>query len=134
MREMKIQDLRVGNYYIGYDDRLHKIGLSDFKALNEIELDELIKEPGLVTRSWLLEKGFKSLNHFTVTNSLFRPIGRDRYICVGDIDNANQMVYLETIIDDKITDLVCVHNYDYDGRLYMHKFQNLYHAITGEEL
>lgn len=104
---------------------------SDVNA-NYSQLIRFIK-PIPLTEELLLKYGFSKLNHFTVTNSLYKPIGRDRYICIGDIDNANQMVYLETIINGKITDLVCVHNYDYDGRLYVHKLQNLYFTLTGEE-
>ena len=71
-----------------------------------------------MTREELISIGFKEIPHFTIMNSLIYDLGRNRQLSIGDIGNPNEMVYLcERDYDDprKITDLVCIRNYDYDG-------------------
>lgn len=93
-------------------------------------------EPVWLTEEIILKCGFEKIPHFTVTNSMVMDLGRGRYLSISDVDNCNQMTWLQCVEKDKrkITDLICVHNYDYDGWLYLHKLQNIYYALTGKEL
>lgn len=93
-----------------------------------------IMKPIPLTEELLLRCGFKRIQHFTVKNSLILDIGRGRELSIGDVENCNQMMYVYKRDGDAITDIVCLHNYDYDGWLYLHQLQNLYFTITGEEL
>jgi len=34
----------------------------------------------------------------------------------------------------KYSDLICLHNYDYNKEMYIHQLQNLIHALTGKEM
>ena len=64
--------------------------------------------------------GFKEMPHFTINNSLILDIGRNRSISIGCFEEPNEMVVIkEHDREDykKVTDLVCLHNYDYDGYL-----------------
>lgn len=66
----------------------------------------------------LMELGFKEIPHFTVTNSLDYDLGRERRLSFGCIGTPNEMLWLcQQDHDDykKTTDLICLHNYDYDG-------------------
>lgn len=57
---MEIKDLRIGNYYIGYDDKLKQVDLGVFYLLfNDVDLDEIIKSPVLLTETWLVNLGFE---------------------------------------------------------------------------
>ena len=81
-----------------------------------------------MTEQDLIDIGFKEVSNFTVTNSLIYPIKRNRHLSVGCIGSPNEMLYIcETDpIDEKvITDLVCLHNFDYDGYLTKEKLKSL---------
>jgi hypothetical protein len=66
-------------------------------------------------RDKLIEIGFKSINHFTIMNSLTYDLGRGRFLSFGSIDTPNEMLFLEQVENNEITDLICLRNYDYDG-------------------
>ena len=71
-------------------------------------------------REKLLELGFKELPHATIGNIIVFDVGRRRHLSLGSLGTPNEMMYLcETNLgDDKqIDDLICIHNYDYDGYL-----------------
>jgi len=91
-----------------------------------------------LTEEILIKAGFEHLQHFTVTNSIIKNIGRNRIISIGSVGTPNEMIWLceiDMINQTKITDLVCIRNYDYDGgKTDVHQLQNLYYSLTGEEL
>lgn len=69
-------------------------------------------------RDELLKLGFKEMPHFTVANSLIYDIGRKRHLSFGCVDTPNEMIFLCQMDEDndkKISDLICLHNYDHDG-------------------
>ena len=79
----------------------------------------------------------KKIPHFTVTNSYTLDIGRNRIVSVGNVGTPNEMIWLCQINDkdkNKIDDLICLRNYDYDGYTHVHTLQNLIHSLTGTEL
>lgn len=62
--------------------------------------------------------GFKPLPHFTVGNILTLGLSRGRYLSVMCIGQGNESIWLGNKDEDKdggITDLICIHNRDYDG-------------------
>jgi len=76
--------------------------------------------------------GFERLPHFTVQNALIYKLGRNRHLSIGSVGTPNEMLYIcESDKDDcrKITDLVCLHNYDYDGYLSKLKLETLISSI-----
>lgn len=83
------------------------------------------------TEENLLDIGFKKVPHFTITNTLTFDLGRNRILSVGDLDNPNCMMYIcETDENGKYTDLVNIHNFDFDGILCIHKVQNLIELLN----
>jgi hypothetical protein len=78
-----------------------------------------------ITEEIAVEMGFYTLPHFTVTNSHVMDIGRNRLLSLGCIGTPNEMLFIEAIDGDKVTDLVCLHNFDYDGRLTVKRLQKI---------
>jgi hypothetical protein len=90
-----------------------------------------------MTRKELEDIGFYGLPHFTVANNLLFDLGRNRHLSIGDVGTPNEMMYLQEISSEnpkEITDLVCVHNYDYDGYLTKKKLESLCYGITGKSI
>ena len=85
-----------------------------------------------VSEEILLEIGFEKLSHFTIMNSLIYKLGRNRYLSIGCVGTPNEMLYIYETDDDqpnKIVDLVCLHNFDYDGFLSKSKLETLISSI-----
>lgn len=81
----------------------------------------------VLTEDWLLQYGFESHPHFTVMNSKFIKLGRNRQISIGCVGTPNEMVCLQELDVDKrtINDFICLRNFDYDGKTYVHHIQNI---------
>lgn len=129
---IKDNELRIGNIVKDNDGDIIRVNYKTFELLEAFGYCYL--EPIPLTEEILLKCGAKKLPHFTVTNCHLLDLGRNRFLSFSDMNNANQMVWLQTIDESRITDLVCVHNYDYNGKMMLHQLQNLYFALTGEEL
>lgn len=146
---MNANELRIGNYV--YDNGLvHRVVAIRTKEYNKwlcgdgsitatyngayYNCTENEISPIPLTEEMLLKCGFEHIPTFTVTNSMVKGLGRGRWLSVGNVEGANQMIWLQSIEEDKITDLICLHNFDYDGRISLSKLQNLYFVLTGEEL
>jgi len=143
--KITLEDLRVGSL-VGYnnvhakvyciEDKLPRqepqyddkavITLYDGGGLISVTIEEL---SGIeITENIALELGFTKLPHFTVMNSLVFDLGRGRELSLGNVGTPNLILYLgEKSRDgnDFYSDLVSLHNFDYDGELYAHKLQNL---------
>ena len=89
---------------------------------------------GSAFRSDLIEIGFKEIPHFTITSSLIYDLGRNRQLSFGDIGTPNEMLYICEIDRDdpkKITDLICLKNYDYNGYTNIEQIKSIITVITG---
>lgn len=82
----------------------------------------------------LLNLKFKEISHFTIGDSMTYDLGRHRQLSVSCVGTPNEMCFLIELDNEnkptKITDLICVHNYDYDGYLSEAKITALINAIT----
>jgi len=79
-----------------------------------------------------LELGFERLPHFTVAHNLIYQLGRNRYLSIGCVGTPNETLFIcERDPRDyrKINDLICLHNFDYDGYLSKSKLQTLISSI-----
>lgn len=84
----------------------------------------------------LIDMGFKVIPHFTVTDAVTYDLGRRRILSAGAMGTANEMLWiceLDEEDDMEITDLICLHNYDYDGYITEKKLKSLINIITGED-
>lgn len=140
-------ELRIGNYleplFIdkpfcivkGIDE---EFVYSDCISTDYTGFDEF--KPIILTEEWLLKCGAYQLPHFTVMNTFYFDLGRNRELSIGCVGTPNLMVFIQEIEKDengkaiKVEDIICVHNWDYDGELYLHQLQNLYFALTQKEL
>jgi len=91
-----------------------------------------------LTEDDLIDLNFEKIKHFTITNSFIYKLGRNRHLSIGSVGTPNEMLYIcESDPNDyrKIIDLVCLHNYDYDGYLSKSNLNNLIESIgkTKEE-
>ena len=79
-----------------------------------------------------LEIGFERLPHFTVANNLIYQLGRNRHLSIGCVGTPNETLFIcESDPNDykKINDLICLHNFDYDGYLSKSKLKTLIASI-----
>jgi len=111
--------LRIGNWFIGYNGKPFQWGLEHFEILtlekNRPEIDEIIKSPIQLTEELLLKCGFDK-NLVLITDNGEVRYYRDEEIHVGGWDSCTLgMVYISKC-------------------KYLHQLQNLYFALTGEEL
>lgn len=88
-----------------------------------------------ITYHELLGLGFKTIPHFTVMNSLIYDLGRDRHLSCSNIESPNEMLFIcevDSLDPKKITDCICLHNFDYDGYLTITKLKSIIYGITGK--
>lgn len=86
----------------------------------------------MLTKEILLELGFQPLPHFTVADVMIYNLGRNRHLSVGCVGTPNEMLFIiehHSNLESQIENLVCLHNYDYDGYLTGAKLQNLIQSI-----
>jgi len=82
----------------------------------------------------LIQIGFEAVEHYTVMNVYVYKLGRRRQLTIGNIGTPNEMMWI-TVSDEDIgpaTDLVCLHNYDYDGYLVRAKVEGLVKILTNK--
>lgn len=85
-----------------------------------------------MNKKQVLKLGFKKIPHYTVMDSLTYELGRNRILSFGSIGTPNEMLYVGQL-NDKGTDyddLVCLHNYDYDGYMTVSRLKSLIKGIT----
>lgn len=142
---MKANELRIGNVVL--NDRVENTIESinkDFCYVKSKQGNtfmaqlELIK-PIPLTEEWLVKFGFEKHDSL-IANSFSKSISRTedlKELCVY-IDSGNEYIHIRDgersypTTADIITTLL---NGDYHGRpFYVHQIQNLYFALTGEEL
>ena len=64
----------------------------------------------------LVSLGFENLTHFTVGEQSKCELTRGRYLSAMCIGSCNESIWLGSKNKSgEVTDLICVHNYDYDG-------------------
>lgn len=107
---MKVNELRIGNYFIGYSDYLQQWEIASFGLLVEgVEVDEIIKSFVPLSGEWLENFGIKKKD------------GYPHKFLNGFIKIRNGIYFYKY--------------YDLDIQLeFVHQLQNLYFTITGTEL
>lgn len=124
--EIKTNDLRIGNL-INDDNVVIKITRDNVVCLfrgqyyNTFESDEISGIP--LTEELLLKMGFSTLNgDATFAMFVLKPTAYSIILCLTDMDK----------YDLKQGEWMCVAT---KTKLkYVHQLQNLYHALTGQEL
>lgn len=132
-KELQSKDFRIGNYY-NFEDTtgliLEQVEYIDTHCVDVNPFD-LIK-PIKITNDWLLDFGFEKIDYYK-----FRLIFQGSYIELKNVDESEGEPYTK---DGNITDWVCFYGLEDDESTtlcypnYIHELQNLYFALTGEEL
>lgn len=148
---MKAEELRIGNYVdvykcdvhygievvnnissMGINERLH----GQYCAVFEYPMnDELLVTPIPLTEEWLLRFGFESDNyelHETYLIDISRPerYDHDSYLKILVMDDD---CYVD-ISEKEIHPDTIENNVNLKKIKHIHQLQNLYYALTGEEL
>lgn len=79
-----------------------------------------LKSMSRMSNDDLIKLGFKPIPNFTVQNSVTYDLGRNRFLSAGSVGTPNEMIFIYEINpkdNNKVTDSICLHNYDYDGYL-----------------
>ena len=85
-----------------------------------------------MTNEDLIAIGFRPMEHFTIANSVTFPLGRNRHLSAGCIGTPNEILWICEVSPDndrKITDTICLHNWDYDKELKIEKVQGLINLL-----
>ncbi len=132
---IKQTDLRLGNLVI----HNHPIGMAIKGAINtpqDLYLAEQF-DPIPLSSDILLKCGFEKMPHFTIGDIMIKDIGRNRHLSIGSVGTPNEMLFLceqDKDNPENTKSVIVIHNFDYDGYLYLHKLQNLIYSLTGKEL
>lgn len=87
-----------------------------------------------LTNSDLISMGFTECGHI-VSNSLKISLGRNRYLVAMCVGQGNEAVFIceKSKVGDHYTDLVCVHNRDYDGFITLEKLKAFIEWFDGDK-
>ena len=116
---MKASELRIGNSIMQDDDLV----FVTWWRLELMENNKIEYKPIPLTEEWLLEFGFDKLeNDIPTYYKCFGNLIEDDYEFSFNIYIDSEQNYFITVFGRKII------------IKYVHQLQNLYHALTGEEL
>jgi hypothetical protein len=122
---MKVNELRIGNIYHGdvmTEENPQVITGGDIVELETDPLDDYYK-PIPLTEEWLLKFGFEKAAEFYTKSMVNAP---DIIISYVNSINGYQKGYV--LCDPDGCEI------SYHGMRHVHQLQNLYFALTGEEL
>lgn len=127
---MKIQELRIGNWFIGYNGKPFQWSLEHFELLtlekNRPDIDEIIKSPIQLTEEILLKCGFSDKDYKQGYTGIDYESGAMTFDFVlnkpGVMGNWNKC-HTFSLPDYRFV------NIDY-----LHQLQNLFFDLTGEKL
>ena len=126
---MKAKDLRIGNY-IDYKTEREIVTMQiSYEYIRLIHNGNKNFKPIELTEEWLLKFGFEKSDNEFYTETFKGDNKSDYYFCIRINDNLCDLVICERVDE--------INNYDLIVPKYIqhvHQLQNLYFALTGEEL
>lgn len=110
---MKANELRIGNYYLSFG--------VDLKQVETLHKDKILIDftPIPLTEEWLLKFGFELINESPINYKVYEL----KFISFNVVKDFKQNLYE-----------VEVYSVTYPIIKYVHQLQNLYFALTNEEL
>lgn len=140
---IQLSELRIGNLisYNGEEMRVYNLdtGGRSFYRINDISIN---KTTGCTTNG-----GEDAYNSIPLTEEWLTRFGFCRIINESQIDGIEMNLYLDsdeeygtyfsscgTLTGTLCVLCICRGNYFANNLLYVHQLQNLYHALTGQEL
>lgn len=135
---MNLIDLRVGNVVLYSDTDTPEFIEKYIRwvdiMLIEKKIDGHYYKCIPLTEEILLKMGFKLVETAIITRTMQIDLGRDRWLSVSCTGTPNEAVYLSEEEAPVVKDIICLRNYDYDGKTYVHDIQNLFQDITKKPL
>jgi len=116
---IQANEIRVGNIFIGYDDKLFSWGLKEFSFIDtdvNISINEIIKSPVVLSEEILLKCGFLEDNNYSGLHSK-----------IGALE-------IKIRFNSKIAYCEIGGIYFGDRFKYLHELQNVWHSMSGQEL
>ena len=83
----------------------------------------------MLTAQLAQELGFKAIPHYTIARLMEYDLGRNRYLSLGSVGTPNEMLFITERNGTNVTDIICLHNYDYDGYLTQDKLHRIISAL-----
>lgn len=86
-----------------------------------------------VTQSVAIQLGFKELQHPTISDTLIFDLGRRRHLSLSNVNTPNEMLMIceQDEENPKLnSDVIVLHNYDYDGYLTKEKLTSVISSLT----
>ena len=77
-----------------------------------------------MTNQDLLDIGFKEIPTFTIGKNVIYDLGRHRQLSASCVGTPNEMLCITEVDSEdeqKVTDIICLHNWDFDGELKIEK-------------
>lgn len=145
---MKANDFRLGNIINHQEYKSifqgvitsispYRVGIDNHTSI-KLNSENLIPIP--LTEEWLFKFGFMEVASSILLPSFMANISwsnADFKVISVCPEKGNQYIYLrhgEKNAPRENDDIICVFNGDVNGTLYVHTLQNLYFALTGQEL
>lgn len=88
-----------------------------------------------MTKKEAINLGFKKSPHFTIGDSLIYDLGGRKILLLSDLETMNEMFYIcQTDYDtpSEITDVVVLHNHDFDSALQAAKVRKIIEALRSK--
>ncbi len=128
---MKSQEFRIGNtvyVYTGgnHAEHIHSLEPQDFKALQAM-IDAEECKPIPLTEEWLLKFGFERKENNFTDFVYIKQLDKEAFICLEDDFS---FCFFDTVVSYDKGEYPA---FDFIPK-YVHQLQNLYFALTGEEL
>lgn len=89
-----------------------------------------------LTKQEVLKEGFNELPHFTVASNLIYDLGRGRHLSFGSVGTPNEVLFIcqkDHKNPNKINNLVCLHNFDFDGYMDIHRLRLLINGVVSNK-
>ena len=129
-KERNLDELKIKVIELECDLAHKQILLDEYYLLNG---KGNVKCKHRLERETYIRLGFAPLPHYTVADALLYQLGRKRHLSAGCVGTPNEMIWICQMNDEdpkKCDDLVCLHNFDYDGLMTEDRLKTLIEVLT----
>jgi len=133
---MKVEELMIGNYVKIDDLPIEQITLETFATLKEFPATISVFNPIPLTDEWLLKLGFDKIPNKTYINGFKYFLHTEGLNLENYYKDGTWFDGIGTIQNngDLVVNILCRGNYVCNSVQYVHQLQNLYYALTSEQL
>jgi hypothetical protein len=131
---MKANELRIGNYYNQFGN-IHQVNGHIISELEKAPQGQLWCKPIPLTEEWLIKFGFEKSQEQWYTIKYFTDceLATEQMAITYNL-SSNRCAVFDAIEETDIVNILSYPIYTSKKVLYVHQLQNLYFAVTNEEL